>query len=58
MSRGLRLSGNTGATRRNSDAMPDGRILGLMPAGAAQAGALLQINIVLNWFDELRERVR
>ena len=46
--------------RRNADVMPDGRVLGVMYAGAAQPATLgtPQIAFVLNWFDELRQRVR
>jgi Tol biopolymer transport system component len=56
--RGVRISGNSVAVRRNSDAMPDGRIIGLMPAGGAGPAGASQITVVLNWFDELRARVR
>ena len=40
--------------------MPDGRMLGVIYAGSAQSGNLgtPQIAVVLNWFDELRQRVR
>ena len=57
--RGARL-GESPVTRRNSDVMPDGRILGVMHAGSGQSGNLgtPQINVVLNWFDDLRQKVR
>jgi len=58
--RGGWLAGNSTVTRRNADAMPDGRILGIIAAGSAQSGSASapQITVVLNWFDELRQRVR
>lgn len=45
--------------RRNYDVMPGGRILGVVPAGQTQrAGpAAPQIQVVLNWFEELKARV-
>jgi Tol biopolymer transport system component len=54
--RGVRVSNNSTAGRRGSDAMPDGRILGLMPSSAPGAG-LSQITVVLNWTEELKQRV-
>ena len=57
--RGARLAG-TVFSRRNEDVMPDGRMLGVIYAGSAQSVNLgtPQIAVVLNWFDELRQRVR
>ena len=57
---GARLNGNPAFTRRNWDPMPDGRILGVMSVAAMQSGAqdTPQISVVLNWFDELRQRVK
>ena len=39
--------------------MPDGRILGVVAAGQTQsAGSTTpQIQVVLNWFEELKRRV-
>jgi hypothetical protein len=44
---------------RNYDVTPDGRILGVVPAGQTQAGGSTppQIQVVLNWFEELKQRV-
>jgi hypothetical protein len=44
---------------RNFDTMPDGRILGVIAAGQSQsaAWAVPQIQVVLNWFEELKARV-
>ncbi len=55
--RGARLAG-TVFSRRNADVMPDGRMLGVIYAGSAQIWGTPQIAVVLNWFDELRQRVR
>jgi serine/threonine-protein kinase len=57
MSRGGALS--LGPTfRRNFDTMPDGRILAVVPAGQSQsASATPQIQVVLNWTEELKQRV-
>jgi len=42
--------------RREVDSMPDGEhVIGVMPGGSESL--LPQINIVLNWFDEVRQRV-
>ena len=45
--------------QRNYDVMPDGRMLAVIPAGETQsAGSTTQqIQVVLNWFEELRARV-
>ena len=44
---------------RNWDMMPDGRFIGLIDAPPSQSGSPSgrQINIVLNWFEELKEKV-
>ncbi len=47
-------------TYRDYDRSPDGeRLLMVFPADQADSGepARPQINIVLNWFEELKERV-
>ena len=43
----------------NYDVMPDGRILGVVAAGQTQSAESTtpEIQIVLNWFEELQERV-
>jgi len=45
--------------QRNYDVTPDGRILGVVAAGQTQpAGSTPpQIQVVLNWFEELKQRV-
>ena len=53
--RGLRREGPR-ETRREVDSMPDGEhVIGVMVGGGESL--LPQINIVLNWFDEVRQRV-
>ncbi|MDO8680347.1 MAG: hypothetical protein Q7R30_17650 [Acidobacteriota bacterium] len=49
---------NPGTGRRNADAMPDGEhVVGVLIGSAAQAFAFSdQIFVVLNWFDEVRQR--
>jgi serine/threonine-protein kinase len=44
---------------RNFDVMPDGRLLGVVDAAAqgSLAPANLQIRVVLNWFEELKQKV-
>ena len=42
---------------RNYDVMPDGRILGFVAAGQTQSAEFTpQIQVVLNWFEELKQR--
>jgi len=58
-SRTARSEGPIATTRRNADALPDGEhIIGVMSEPAALPGASLapQITVVLNWFDEVRQR--
>ncbi len=53
--RGARREGPR-PTRREVDSMPDGEhVIGVMVGGGESL--LPQINIVLNWFDEVRQRV-
>jgi serine/threonine-protein kinase len=53
--RGLRREGPR-PTRREVDSMPDGEhVIGVLLGGGESL--LPQINIVLNWFDEVRQRV-
>jgi serine/threonine-protein kinase len=52
--RGLRREGDR-VTRLEADSMPDGEhVIGVMIGGES---LLPQINVVLNWFDEVRQRV-
>jgi len=54
--RGLRREGPR-PTRREVDSMPDGEhVIGVILGGGESL--LPQINVVLNWFDEVRQRVR
>ena len=57
MRRGHNDSGRT--SQRNYDVMLDGRILGVVAAGQTQSAEFTtqQIQVVLNWFEELRARV-
>jgi serine/threonine protein kinase/Tol biopolymer transport system component len=44
---------------RQYDVMPDGKLIGLIPAGQSQSGTAnvsTQINVVLNWFEELKQK--
>jgi serine/threonine-protein kinase len=44
---------------RRFDVLADGRFIGVVPAAASQTGppATQQIHVVLNWFEDLRQRV-
>ena len=47
---------------RTFDITPDGRILGVVPADQSQSGMpaqsqVQQIQVVLNWFEELKSKV-
>jgi serine/threonine-protein kinase len=53
--RGGLIGTNTGP--RTYDVLPDGRFLGLVAAGQAQFGFAAQIHVVLNWFEDLKQRV-
>ena len=54
--RGPRVEGPPGSTRRNADAMPDGEhIIGVAGANIQDFGS--RMIVVLNWFDEVRQRV-
>jgi serine/threonine-protein kinase len=57
--RGARVGGGPTA-RRNHDPLPDGRILGVMTLGAGESSgqSAPQVAVVLNWFSDLRQRVR
>ena len=49
-------------TIRNFDVMPDGRLLAVVPAsattGIGATAATPRINVVLNWFEELKQKVK
>jgi len=46
------------SVRRAFDAMPDGRLVGLIvPGDPEDISTFRQFNVVLNWFDELKARV-
>ena len=42
---------------RNYDILPDGRFLGVVPAGQGQVASAPQIQVLLNWFEDLKQRV-
>jgi len=46
------------ATARDYDITPDGKIVGVVAAGQTRSGtaASPQIQVVLNWFEELKQR--
>jgi Tol biopolymer transport system component len=50
---------NGPTTIRNYDMLPDGRLVGVVVAGQPQLGMLgtQQIDVVVNWFEELKQRV-
>jgi Tol biopolymer transport system component len=49
---------NPGPTAgRVYDMMPDGRLIGIVPSGSGQLSSFNQINVVLNWFEELKQQV-
>jgi serine/threonine-protein kinase len=45
------------ASQRNYDVMPDGRVLGVVGAGRTLLTEGRQIHVVLNWPEELKQRV-
>jgi hypothetical protein len=51
--------GHHGTSRRRRDVSLDGqRFLAIKPTGSGSGqGASVEINVVLNWFTELRERI-
>ncbi len=44
--------------RANYDVSPDGQRFVMIQAGEPQESAPTQINVVLNWFEELKRRVQ
>jgi hypothetical protein len=55
-----RLQSGPPGTRTPYDLMPDGRLVGFVTAGQKEyvRGSVNQIQIVLNWFEELKARAR
>jgi serine/threonine-protein kinase len=51
--------GTSPANQRNYDMLPDGRWMGVVPAAASQPDTpqVTQIEVVVNWFEELKSRV-
>jgi hypothetical protein len=50
--------GNAQVNPRNHDVAPDGRFLGVVTAGQATSTTTpSQVEFVLNWFEELKQRV-
>jgi serine/threonine-protein kinase len=47
----------TGGPGRGYDITPDGKFVAVLPAKDPSGGPEVQINIVLNWFEELKQRV-
>ena len=45
------------AFRANYDVAPDGQRFVMIQEGGQDSGAPQQINVVLNWFEELKRRV-
>jgi serine/threonine-protein kinase len=54
--RKARLEPNPDTGRRGADAMPDGSVIGVTSTRDVSEG-VSQINVVLNWFEELKARV-
>jgi hypothetical protein len=47
----------TAATIRNYDVSPDGQRFLMLKPVESQSSAPAQINVVLNWFEELKQKV-
>jgi eukaryotic-like serine/threonine-protein kinase len=47
------------AVPRQYDVTPDGKLIGLIPAGQSESGSGVptHINVILNWFEELKQKV-
>jgi dipeptidyl aminopeptidase/acylaminoacyl peptidase len=56
-----RYEGDPLTARRNADMMPDGRVIGVLnevgQAGSGETSDQRQITVVLNWHEELKQRV-
>jgi hypothetical protein len=50
---GARVSGMT----RAYDVMPDGRFIGIVSAGESQDVPRNEVRVVLNWLEELKQRL-
>ena len=46
-----------GRERRAWDLMPDGRMIGIVSVGETSNGRVPELRLVLNWFEELKQRV-
>jgi Tol biopolymer transport system component len=46
-----------GRERRAWDLLPDGRMIGIVPVGEASNGRVPELRLVVNWFEELKQRV-
>jgi hypothetical protein len=42
---------------RAYDVMPDGRFIGIVSAGESQDIPRLEVRVVLNWLEELKQRL-
>ena len=51
------MFGNAQQNNRNHDIGPDGRVLGIVPEGQAPIVRALELNVVLGWTEELKQRV-
>jgi serine/threonine-protein kinase len=52
-----RQEANPLVARRQIDMMPDGRVIGVINPGAQSTAPSREIVVVLNWFEEVRQRV-
>jgi WD40 repeat protein len=55
VARGALIFGSR-AVERNHDILPDGRFIGVAPASGQAVTTAPQIHVVLNWFEELKQR--
>jgi hypothetical protein len=46
---------SSNATLRNHDVLPDGRFIGVV--SASSQGGPERINVVINWFEELKQKL-
>jgi serine/threonine-protein kinase len=53
--RGSLMGSSSGV--KTYDVLPDGRLIGVAPPTQTQAGVNPQIHVVLNWFEDLKQRV-
>jgi serine/threonine-protein kinase len=45
-------------TRRNLDSMADGRLVGVLPGNAEASTSRERLEVVINWFEDVRQRAR